>query len=168
MGISSRRARMLADARGKSQTPNPYFSVHSRLCRERRSERKLSPSLYKIPVEYAHRQSGQGSLMAIFLGGTIYPSSLCGSGGKHVKSAGTPSPTRTLSGTVGRYRIGPLTRFQGHHSASDRCLRHITVLTNFIESMMEMWLSQHSSRKKKERIYLPSSSSRPTPWQTTR
>lgn len=92
--------------------------------------------------------------------GMVYPLSFCGSGGKYLKLTGTPSSNRRLSGAVGRYRIGLLTRFQGHHGASDRCLRHITVLANFIGSMMAMWLSLHSSYKKKKRIYLPSSSSR--------
>lgn len=92
--------------------------------------------------------------------GMVYPLSFCGSGGKYLKLTGTPSSNRRLSGAVGRYRIGLLTRFQGHHSASDRCLRHITVLANFIGSMMAMWLSLHSSYKKKKRIHLPSSSSR--------
>ena len=77
--------------------------------------------------------------------GMVYPLSFCGSGGKYLKLTGTPSSNRRLSGAVGRYRIGLLTRFQGHHSASDRCLRHITVLANFIGSMMAMWLSLHSS-----------------------
>lgn len=125
----------------------PYFSVHSRLWRERQSKGNFrchfTKFLFNMPTDNPVRVA-----LWQFLG-MVYPLSFCGSGGKYLKLAGTPSSNRRLSGAVGRYRIGLLTRFQGHHNASDRCLRHIAVLANFIGSMMAMWLSLHSTYKKK-------------------
>ena len=74
--------------------------------------------------------SWRGSLLAISGGWYTYCPFATTTAG-HLKSAGTPSSTRRLSGAVSRSRFGHKTRFRERHSASDCHQTHITVPANF-------------------------------------